>query len=92
MIYPVVFELAADGVPVAVTCWVLEVFTSGYYEWAGREDFLPPDWLIGEVYSTTLTGDGLLIAPEDERRLQEIAREAGSPLTRNDPLVGYLDV
>ncbi len=33
MIYPVVCELAADGVPVAVTCRVLEVSTSGYYEW-----------------------------------------------------------
>ena len=30
MIYPVVQELAADGVPVAVACRVLEVSTSGY--------------------------------------------------------------
>jgi putative transposase len=36
MIYPVVCELAADGVPVAVTCRVLEVSTSGYYEWRSR--------------------------------------------------------
>ena len=32
--FPVVQELAAEGVPVAVTCWVLNVSTSGYYEWA----------------------------------------------------------
>lgn len=36
MIYPVVCELAADGVPVAVACRVLEVSTSGYYEWRSR--------------------------------------------------------
>jgi putative transposase len=36
MTYPVVCELAADGVPVAVTCRVLEVSTSGYYEWRSR--------------------------------------------------------
>ncbi|NYD58681.1 putative transposase [Nocardioides marinisabuli] len=34
--FPVVQELAADGVPVAVTCRVLNVSTSGYYEWARR--------------------------------------------------------
>ena len=33
MTYPVVRELAADGVPVATACRVLEVSTSGYYEW-----------------------------------------------------------
>ena len=36
MIYPVVRELAADGIPVAVACRVLEVSTSGYYEWDTR--------------------------------------------------------
>ncbi len=36
MIFPVVCELAADGVPVAVTCRVLDVSTSGYYEWRKR--------------------------------------------------------
>ena len=36
MIYPVVCELAADGVPVTVACRVLEVSTSGYYEWRSR--------------------------------------------------------
>ena len=29
-------ELAADGVPVAVTCRVLQVSRSGFYDWAGR--------------------------------------------------------
>ena len=33
MIYPVVRELAADGVSVATVCRVLQVSTSGYYAW-----------------------------------------------------------
>jgi putative transposase len=32
-VFPVVRELAADGIPVAVACRVLDVSTSGYYEW-----------------------------------------------------------
>jgi len=36
MIYPVVRELAAGRVPVATACRVLEVSTSGFYEWDSR--------------------------------------------------------
>ena len=36
MIFRLVQELAADGVLVAVTCRVLRVSSSGYYEWRGR--------------------------------------------------------
>jgi transposase InsO family protein len=36
MTFRLVQELAADGVLVAVTCRVLRVSTSGYYEWRGR--------------------------------------------------------
>ncbi|MET4590681.1 hypothetical protein ABIA70_002286 [Arthrobacter sp. 754] len=33
MIYPLVTDLAADGVPVAVTCRVLRFSKQGYYRW-----------------------------------------------------------
>jgi putative transposase len=36
MSYPVVRELAGDGVPVATACRVLRVSASGYYAWRGR--------------------------------------------------------
>lgn len=36
MIYALVRELAADGVPVAVTCRVLRLSTSGFYDWWHR--------------------------------------------------------
>lgn len=36
MIYPVVRELAAEHIPVAVTCRVLRLSTSSYYQWRGR--------------------------------------------------------
>ena len=37
MIYPVVRELAADGIPVATACRVLQVSTSGFYDSLDRE-------------------------------------------------------
>jgi transposase InsO family protein len=36
MIVPVVRELAGDGIPVATACRVLQVLTSGFYEWDHR--------------------------------------------------------
>nr|WP_189654315.1 IS3 family transposase [Nonomuraea spiralis] len=38
--YSLVRELADDRIPVAVACRVLQVSTSGYYEWLGRPE--PP--------------------------------------------------
>jgi hypothetical protein len=36
MIYPVVAELAVDGIAVAVCCLVLGVSRTGYHEWRRR--------------------------------------------------------
>ncbi len=36
MMFPVVRELAADGVSVVMACQVLQVSTSGYYHWQDR--------------------------------------------------------
>ena len=33
MIYPLVRELAVDGIPVAVTCRVLKIARQPYYRW-----------------------------------------------------------
>jgi putative transposase len=33
MLYPLVTDLAADGVPVVVTCRVLGFSKQGYYRW-----------------------------------------------------------
>ena len=33
MMYPLVRELAADGIPVAVTCRVLKIARQPYYRW-----------------------------------------------------------
>jgi len=33
MMYPLVTDLADDGIPVAVTCRVLKFSTQGYYKW-----------------------------------------------------------
>jgi len=53
--------------------------------------FMPDDWPIGEVYSTVLSGDGIVIDRGDEARLVEIARAAGAPLNRDDSAIAGLD-
>ena len=46
-IYPVVRELSADGIPVATACRVLQVSTSGFYDWRSRG---PSDRDLGQAY------------------------------------------
>jgi hypothetical protein len=40
VVFPLVHELADDGIPVAVACRVLNTSRSGYYDWPGRPE--PP--------------------------------------------------
>jgi len=44
MIYPLVRELAADGIAVTVTCRVLKIARQPCYRWL-REPFTASDWL-----------------------------------------------
>lgn len=44
MIYPLVTDLAADGVPVAMTCRVLGFSKQGYYRWKSRP-VTERDWI-----------------------------------------------
>ena len=38
MMYPLVTELAADGIPVTVTCRVLKLSRQPYYRWLAKPD------------------------------------------------------
>ena len=66
MIYPVVRELAADGIPVAVACRVLEVSTSGFYEWDTRPASARA-WEQAQLMNTIVDGgDRLAVHQGDE--------------------------
>ena len=54
MSYPVVRELAADGIPVATACRVLQVSTSGYYDWRDRPAS-GRDWADAHLANEMLT-------------------------------------
>ena len=41
MMYPLVRELAADGIPVAVTCRVLKIARQPYYRWLAARSPTP---------------------------------------------------
>jgi hypothetical protein len=52
--------------------------------------FLPEDFPLGEVVTTTLNGDYLYIGPEDEDRLVSYLRQHGSNVRRDDNLINFL--
>src|SRR4029453_13604558 len=75
MMYPLVRELAGDGIPVAVTCRVLNIARQPYYRWRARP-----------VAETELErahrASALFAAPRDDREfgyrfLADEARDAG---------------
>jgi putative transposase len=79
MIYPLVRELAVDGIPVAVTCRVLKIARQPYYR-----------WLAAPVTASELTGayraDALFDAHRDDpefgyRFLVDEAAANGQPMT-----------
>jgi putative transposase len=79
MIYPLVRELAADGIPVAVTCRVLKIARQPYYR-----------WLATPVTTSELTrayrADALFDAHRDDpefgyRFLVDEAAANGQPMT-----------
>jgi putative transposase len=93
VIYSLVHELAADGIPVAVTCRILKVPKSGYYEWLGRPE--PPRQLrnkeltkmIGVIHAGSRSSYGSprvhaklrlgMGEKVNRKRVQRLMREAG---------------
>lgn len=53
MIYPLVTDLAADGVPVAVTCRVLKFSKQGYYRWRASP-VTERDWIDAHLVNAAL--------------------------------------
>jgi hypothetical protein len=53
MIYPLVTDLAADGVPVAVTCRVLKFSKQGYYRWRASP-VTERDWVDAHLVNAAL--------------------------------------
>ena len=52
--------------------------------------FLPKDFPLGEVITTTLNGDYLYIGPDDEVRLINYLHEHGATVRRDDDLINFL--
>jgi putative transposase len=75
MIYPLVRELAVDGIPVAVTCRVLTIARRPYYRWLGSP---VTDAGLEEAYLANALFDAHRGDPEfGYRLLADEAREAG---------------
>jgi len=75
MMYPLVRELAADGIPVAVTCRVLKIARQPYYRWL---DCPVTDTDLMEAYLANALFDAHRDDPEfGYRFLADEARDAG---------------
>jgi putative transposase len=75
MMYPLVRELAVDGVPVTVTCRVLKIARQPYYRWLEQP---VSDRLLDEAYLANVVFDAHRDDPEfGYRFLADEARHAG---------------
>jgi transposase InsO family protein len=78
MMYPLVTELAVDGIPVAVTCRVLKLSRQPYYRWL-RQPITDAE--IVEAYRANALLDAHRDDPEfGHRLLADEARDAGQPM------------
>ncbi|MGE0306807.1 MAG: IS3 family transposase [Acidimicrobiia bacterium] len=57
MMYPLVLELADDGIPVAVTCRVLGFSTQAFYQWRARP-YSDRDWDNAHLVNAALDAHG----------------------------------
>ncbi|MFF5287375.1 IS3 family transposase [Streptomyces sp. NPDC013171] len=75
-IYPLVKELAGDGVPVSVTCRVLRLARQPYYRWLDKP---VADAVLAEAYRSNALFDAHREDPEfGYRFLADEARDAGA--------------
>lgn len=78
MMYPLVRELAADGIPVAVTCRVLNIARQPYYRWLARP---VTDAELTAAYRANALFDAHRDDPEfGYQFLVDEARNAGEPM------------
>ncbi|MBS2937069.1 IS3 family transposase [Nocardioides sp. J2M5] len=78
MMYPLVRELAADGIPVAVTCRVLRIARQPYYRWLAQP---VTDAELTAAYRANALFDAHRDDPEfGYRFLLDEARDAGQPM------------
>ena len=75
MMYPLVRELAGDGIPVTVTCRVLKIARQPYYRWLKEP---VTDAELAAAYRANALFDAHRDDPEfGHRLLADEAREAG---------------
>jgi putative transposase len=78
MMYPLVRELAGDGIPVTVTCRVLKIARQPYYRWLARP---VTDAELTAAHRANALFDAHCDDPEfGYRFLVDEAREAGEPM------------
>ena len=79
MMYPLVRELADDGVPVTVTCRVLKLARQPYSRWLNAPI---PESEVVAAYRANALFDAHTDDPEfGHRLLADVARQAGEPMS-----------